>query len=66
MCTRRSPDGEASFSRADHAGGMKHTVTRRDVLASIPVVALAAVVFSLQPAPDQPAAPETPSASAQR
>jgi hypothetical protein len=33
---------------------MKHTITRRDVLASVPVVALGALLFVLPPAPDQP------------
>ncbi len=39
---------------------MKHTITRRDVLASIPVIALGALLFVLPPAPDQPV--QSPSA----
>ena len=33
---------------------MKYTVTRRDLLASIPVVALGALIVVLPPAADQP------------
>ncbi|GAA0206253.1 hypothetical protein GCM10008944_25120 [Cytobacillus oceanisediminis] len=41
---------------------MKHTPTRRDVLASLPVVALGALLFVLPPAPDQPQNASTASA----
>ncbi len=41
---------------------MKHTLTRRDLLASMPVIALGALLFVLPPAPDQPT--QTPTASA--
>jgi hypothetical protein len=38
---------------------MKHTVTRRDLLASIPVIALGALLFVLPPAPDAPQQPSS-------
>lgn len=43
---------------------MKHTVTRRDLLASIPVIALGALIVVLPPAPDQPQRTQGDSVSA--